>query len=665
MRKLKLKYASAKNFLCFGADGIELKFSEYGNIVVVKGQNLDVENEDKVASNGVGKSSLPEIPVYALFGKTIKKPKKLGHADIINNKSGKALHVELCWDDYRVVRTRKPDGLRLWKSADGVWDKTTEITLGGMPATQKYIEELIGLNYETFVNIFIFTDDYTNCFLECDTPTKREIVENLLSLEKYRGYSDSAKLLAKKAKDNVKLLANDYQHLLTDLNAARTRITKIEQQEKEWKESKEKDLRKLLENLKAKRDQLDKSDTGAALAKYRDAQERIEELNTLLPQLETKKVGVAKVLEDVAPKIVTLNTNHEKATEKYNEAHKVVEDCRKLISENEKIIKEAAKKIGKDCPYCLSKITKDNFENIISQAQVVVDEHSAKLPQFVEDLETANTELQTITTSKTKVEKGVTQKKQELDKISSDITKIHSEISDLSKIKEPAADVEELLIQEQIEELKKQVEAKKEEINGPSPFQTIKQSLVQEVVDMTDSVKDKKKELDEAESQMPYFDFWIKAFGDNGIRKYVIEGIVPALNSRISYWLQFLIDNKIKLVFDSNFNETIDRFPFQGRPYVYHGMSGGQRRRLNLSVGQSFAHIRELNSGASPSVVFLDEVSMNMDEIGVEGIYRMICELAKDKQVFVIDHNESLLQMLDGCDKVQLQMKDEVTTKCD
>lgn len=94
-------------------------------------------------------------------------------------------------------------------------------------------------------------------------------------------------------------------------------------------------------------------------------------------------------------------------------------------------------------------------------------------------------------------------------------------------------------------------------------------------------------------------------------------------------------------------------------------MSGGQRRRLNLSVGQSFAHIRELNSGASPSVVFLDEVSMNMDEIGVEGIYRMICELAKDKQVFVIDHNESLLQMLDGCDKVQLQMKDEVTTKCD
>lgn len=264
--------------------------------------------------------------------------------------------------------------------------------------------------------------------------------------------------------------------------------------------------------------------------------------------METKKIGVAKVLEDVSPKIVTLNANHEKATIKHSEAHKIVEDCRKLISENEKIIKEAAKKIGKDCPYCLSKITKDNFENIMTQAQVVVDDQNLKLPQLVEDLEAATTELQTVTTSKTKVEKGVTQKKQELDKISSDITKIHSEISELSKVKEPVADVEELLIQEQIEELKKQVETKKEEIGGVTPFESIKQSLVQEVVDMTDSVKIKKKELDEAESQMPYFDFWIKAFGDNGIRKYVIEGIVPVLNSRISYWLQFLIDNKIKLV---------------------------------------------------------------------------------------------------------------------
>ena len=63
------------------------------------------------------------------------------------------------------------------------------------------------------------------------------------------------------------------------------------------------------------------------------------------------------------------------------------------------------------------------------------------------------------------------------------------------------------------------------------------------------------------------------------------------------------------------------------------------------------------------SVVFLDEVSTNIDEAGVEGIYRMICELAKDKQVFVIDHNQNLLSMLEGCDTINLEMKNEITKK--
>lgn len=172
-------------------------------------------------------------------------------------------------------------------------------------------------------------------------------------------------------------------------------------------------------------------------------------------------------------------------------------------------------------------------------------------------------------------------------------------------------------------------------------------------------------EIKSKDNEQPYYEFWVKAFGDSGIRKYIIDGIIPTLNSGIEYWLQFLIDNKIKLEFNSELEETIDRYPFNGRPYVYHVMSGGQRRRLNLAVSQAFAHIMMLNSGASPSLVFLDEVSINIDEAGVEGIYRMICELAKDKQVFVIDHNPNLLNMLSGCDLVYLEMQDEISKRVD
>ena len=37
MRELKFRFAKAKNFICFGPDGIEIRFDDYGNIINVWG----------------------------------------------------------------------------------------------------------------------------------------------------------------------------------------------------------------------------------------------------------------------------------------------------------------------------------------------------------------------------------------------------------------------------------------------------------------------------------------------------------------------------------------------------------------------------------------------------------------------------------------------------
>ena len=91
MQNLDFNYIAAKNFLCFGPDGIELNLNKCSDIVLIKGSNLDVKNidDDRTSSNGVGKSSIPEIIVYGLYGKTIKNHKKITHKNVINNKTGK------------------------------------------------------------------------------------------------------------------------------------------------------------------------------------------------------------------------------------------------------------------------------------------------------------------------------------------------------------------------------------------------------------------------------------------------------------------------------------------------------------------------------------------------------------------------------------------------
>ena len=628
----------------------------------VDGNHLFLLGDFTVVHN----SSIPEIIVYGLYGKTVKKPKKLTHLDLINNKTGKKSIVEVRWDDYRIVRTRDTNNvqtLKLWKSAEGVWNKDTEVTKG--KGTQAEIEKAIGLTYESFMNIFIFSDDNTHPFLECDSTKKREIVENILSLEKYRTYSENAKEATKALKTKIKDLIKEYEFLDGQEDSCVTRVAQIEKQELDWFEKCRKELEEILNEIKKKRDQLEKSDGGAALALYNEAQEQIVELKKKIPVLEEEKTRLSDILTGINDKYSNLLNNIKESERKVETLKNEHSTLSILINHNEECINDNTNKINKECPYCLGIVNETNLAHILEKAREVIKENEPILAKKKEEYTTELANLEKFKTIKAKADLGVKSFTAQINKINSEVSELHCGIAEFSKVNKPDSAVTELLLADQIESLKKKAHDKQEERKGVTPYETIKQTAIADLNQKISDCKKKQGEVKESEDLLPYYEFWVKAFGDTGIRKYVIENIIPTLNDRIEYWLQFLIDNKIKLTFNSMLEETIDRYPFNGRPYVYHGMSGGQRRRLNLTIAAAWAFVSALNSGASPSQIWLDEVTMNVDAVGVHGIYRMICELAKEKQVFVIDHNEALLEMLNGCDTIHLEMTDEVSKKID
>ena len=59
--------------------------------------------------------------------------------------------------------------------------------------------------------------------------------------------------------------------------------------------------------------------------------------------------------------------------------------------------------------------------------------------------------------------------------------------------------------------------------------------------------------------------------------------------------------------------------------------------------------------------MFLDEVTTNIDPIGVNNIYHMICELAEDRQIFITTHDNDLLSMLSGSDILNLRMENGIS----
>jgi len=653
MKNLKFKYLAAKNIFCYGNQGLELNFETLGNIVLISGRN------------GSGKSSIPNILVYALFGRPIKHPKKLAHADIINKKTKKNLYAEVRWDDYRVVRTRKPESLRIWYSPESIWNDETEISKSGIPAVQKQIEEIIGLNYETFINLVVFTDSNTDCFLECDTPTKRQIVENLLDLSKYVERLQTAKESRKKLLDGIKSLTDSYQRLLIESSSAKNRVTKYLQEEETWKQQKKAEIASLLSSLQANQNELKNSSVGTELAAYQEAQDKITELNNSIPDKEKTYEQLSEEIKKYENKKRSDLVEVSNIEISKNKIDSEIRDFEKKIKANQdKIytIKKTATLSGTVCERCFGIVHEDNCDSYEKQLLVENDGHLIEISKRKPELEEITASLTKKNAFLKKLNEVLGAKESERNKVSSEITSIRSKITELSRIKRPEVGTREQLLEQKIESLKQQARTKKAELDGPSPFVDIIKGAEAEVLVKEQECIEGKKEIDVLEKDIPYYDFWTKGFGDGGIRKLIIDGIIPALNERINYWIQFLMDGSFQMSFDNEFVETIHRVPNDSDPYVYHGMAGGEKRRLNLTISPSFAHIMMLSSGISPSVLFLDEVASNVEQDSMGNIFEMIVQLSRDKQVFVTTHDPGLRKYLESYQRIDLENIDGFTT---
>jgi DNA repair exonuclease SbcCD ATPase subunit len=675
MKNLDFKYAGAWNFLPFGPDGIEIKFKDYGNIVFVEGTNKDAKPIDeslpddlKISSNGTGKSSIQEIIVFALYGKTIKRPEKISVDDVVHNKIGRDCKCVLEFDKYKVVRTRMEGGkknknsLRLWESEDGKWDDTTEITLGGMATTQKKIDEIVGLSYEGFINICIFTDDQRSCFLECDKNTKREIVENLLALGSYREWFENAKAAKKEAKNKIEIQSKEFSLLLSSEEDAEKRFLLTKKKKEQWIEQKKEDEKEIKRKIEDKKLELMKSDSGSALVLFQEAQDKMSKINEEIPTIEKQKKEHQEKIILIDSKETQQKEDAQIFTEKFKdfsrETKYKLEEKKKLEKEIEELEKEIP---GNRCGKCKSIVESDNIENYIKKIKKDIEGINEEVKEhsiIAKDMDEKFKELKEKQEKLKKMRSAVEEKIKELD---AKANKLRVEFAQASKVKEPKTENNELLLKQKIEELTEQLEIKQAEKD--SPFEEILQNDKESLEKIKKATCEKEKEIKKLEKEIPYYDYWIAGFGEQGIRKWIIEGIIPDLNKRINYWLQFLIDNMITLSFDNELQEKIERNPSDGDPYIYYAMSTGQRRRLNLAVGHSFAYITELSSEAVPSLIFLDEVTTNVDPLGVHGIYKMIRELAEDKQVFITTHDQDLIRMLEGESRLKLVHENGFTKK--
>ena len=663
MKKLDFTYIAAKNFLPFGPDGIEINLKNYGNIVHVQGLNFDDVNENgRPGNNGVGKSSLMDIIAYTLYGRTVKKPKKLSHTNVINNRTKKGLRTEVIVGKYRIVRQREPNSLELWISEEHDWSEKNRWAMG-LPETQKKIDAEIGISYETFVNVVVFDDSKSFSFLEADAITKREIVENLLSLEKYRSYHEHAKDKLKELVNKKKIATVEYETELNEVELVKNRIVQIENQEKTWKTKLESDIKTLIIDFKQKQTLLGKLDGGEEVVRYNEAQSDIKQFSEELVTISEQKQNVREEIKELENELYKQRREIEQFV---NECGTILKEIDYYRDQQEKEIvkKKRIKSLepGVVCSVCYGVIDPENSENALKTCDDIISSHEKVLGKLhLDHTQKGNERDEVVKKIDQETYPALNSRRDMLHSYDTQERTLQSKISELSRIKEPKMGLQQAILEEQLSSLKTQITKHKKEMDSPSPYSEILELAKKELFDKIEMSEKRKQEIDDIIKLEPYYDFWVEAFGDKGIRKFVIDGIIPALNNKIQYWLAFLIDNKITLSFNNKLEADIKLAAYNDKPFVYYSMSGGERQRLNLAVPHAFAHIMMLNAGIYPSLVFLDEVTSNIDPNGVEGIYSMIHELAKDRQVFITTHDKYLHEMLAGCDALRLEKRDGFT----
>ncbi|MBE9185051.1 SMC family ATPase [Microcoleus sp. LEGE 07076] len=182
-------------------------------------QRLDFSQLDLFAITGVtgaGKSSLLDAMTYALFGTTTRSGKQVSD---LASQGSKNLKVQLRFAvgsaQYRVTRTwrfrpKTPENkviLDNWQN--GEWE-----TLGtSIVAVQNTIEQILGMDFDTFTRAIILPQGKFDEFIKGDTSKRREILRQLAGFEVFEKMRKEANELAKLLKQEREMVERQLAEL--------------------------------------------------------------------------------------------------------------------------------------------------------------------------------------------------------------------------------------------------------------------------------------------------------------------------------------------------------------------------------------------------------------------------------------------------------------------
>ncbi len=160
-------------------------------------------------ANGAGKSSIMEAITWALFGQSRVR----SDDDLVNRQADDEGAAEIRFTfrlegvTYRVIRRKRPGKTTLlelqMEAGDGAWKPLSESKLR---ETQAAIEDLLRMNYDTFINASFLLQGKADQFTTRTASQRKEILAELLGVTEWERYREQAAAKRKEEEGKIDLL---------------------------------------------------------------------------------------------------------------------------------------------------------------------------------------------------------------------------------------------------------------------------------------------------------------------------------------------------------------------------------------------------------------------------------------------------------------------------
>lgn len=589
-------------------------------LVLVHGQNLD---EPRMDSNGAGKSTLFDALDWCLFGKVPRGD----HVDSVVNeealaeKGGCRVRVELRDDRGEGLVVERSRGKT---SALCVWHAGEELTQLDTDETQERLERCLGLDRELFHAAVLFGQGDLVHYAEATEARRLEILTQILQLEALDTHLERVKGFRAEALS----LQSEGERVCAQLSGMIRSLQDVDffAQRTSWEQARQARVQGLQARL-AEKLQLGPEGGGEEI------QRGIQTLRQHIEAVRARRAALP--LPDRAP---------------LEEAKRALDAALVELRVAERdFTREGQPLMGFDllgqkgqCPTCQQAVPPEHLgrlrEECLSRQRVAaqrVEQAKSAHAQWVPHLAQHEAAYARVVQGYEQVCRGLDSEIQEAQRA---LGAREAQLTAWQMARHEIAELEQAIHREQTD---------------PNPIEAAEREHLQKIAKITAELQETERALEASKESVRYLDFWVRAFGPEGLKSYILDSRQGELTQAANHWVRLLTGGTFSVQFATQKQtrgkklvNAPDVRIFRANPdgtvteRNFRSWSGGEKQRISFALDFGLSRLVAQRARCRYDLLILDEVFRHLDRAGKEAVVEMLTELAREKSsVFVVEHD--------------------------